>query len=90
MSGISIIDLDHRHYHMRCLDFYNDRPERDGVLLIGILIGVILTVPFTMGIMMFCARRKNSLSYYHRIFSHKSLYPHDYQLRYYLNYILEI
>lgn len=82
MSGISIRDLDHRHYHMRCLDFYNNRPERDGILLIGILIGVILTVPFTMGIMMCCAKRKSSLSYYHRIFNqNKAPYAHDYQLR---------
>ncbi|XP_025204556.1 leucine-rich repeat-containing protein 70-like [Melanaphis sacchari] len=82
MSGISILDLDHRHYHMRCLDFYNNRPERDGILLIGILIGVILTVPFTMGIMICCAKRKNSLSYYHRIFNqNKSPYVQDYQLR---------
>lgn len=82
MSGISILDLDHRHYHMRCLDFYNNRPERDGILLIGILIGVILTIPFTMGIMMCCAKRKNSLSYYHRIFNqNKTPYAYDYQLR---------
>ncbi|VVC27839.1 Hypothetical protein CINCED_3A010861 [Cinara cedri] len=81
MSGISIFDLDHRNYHMRCLDFYNNRPERDGILLIGILIGVILAIPFTMGTLMCCAKRKKSLSYYHRIFNNKNSYPHDYQLR---------
>lgn len=81
MSGISILDLDHRNYHMRCLDFYNNRPEKDGVLLLGILIGVILAIPFTMGMLICCAKRKNSLAYYHRIFNNKSSYPHDYQLR---------
>lgn len=82
MRGMSFIDLDRRHYHMRCLDFYNNRPERDGILLVGILIGVILSVPFTMGIMMCWAKKKNSLSYYHRIFNYNnSKYPHDHQLR---------
>lgn len=81
MSGISILDLDHRNYHMRCLDFYNNRPEKDGVLLLGILIGVILTIPLTMGTLICCAKRKHSLSYYQQIFNNKYSYPHDYQLR---------
>lgn len=84
MSGISILDLDHRRYHMRCLDYYNNRPERDGILLIGILIGVILAVPFTMGIMICYAKKKSSFSYYHRILNNykaASTRLHDYQLR---------
>ncbi|XP_050440621.1 leucine-rich repeat neuronal protein 2-like [Adelges cooleyi] len=81
MRGVSILDLDHRHYHLRCLDFYNHRPERDGVLLVGILIGVILSVPFTMAFMMYCARKKNSLSYYHRMLNFKGPLPHEFQLR---------
>jgi len=68
---------------MRCLDYYNNRPERDGILLIGILIGVILAIPITMGIMMCYSKRKSSLSYYHRIFNNAKTgtHPFDYQLR---------
>ncbi|XP_025423011.1 leucine-rich repeats and immunoglobulin-like domains protein 1 isoform X2 [Sipha flava] len=82
MNGKSILDLHHLHYEMRCLDYYNHHPETDGVLLVGILIGVLLAVPFTMGCMMYCAKRKNSLSYYHRIFNqYKAPYSHEFQLR---------
>lgn len=82
MSGKSILDLHSIQYNMRCLDYYNNRPERDGILLVGILIGVILAVPFTMGCMMYCAKRKKLVSYYHRVFNqYKAPYSHDFQLR---------
>ncbi|XP_050520168.1 leucine-rich repeat neuronal protein 2-like [Daktulosphaira vitifoliae] len=81
MRGISIIELDHRRYHMRCLDSYNNRPEKDGVLLVGILIGVMLSVPFTMSIMIYCAKNEKSLTHYQRMSNFKSSLHRDFHLR---------
>lgn len=39
MRGKSLIHLEDIHRHMRCVDKYGDRPERDAAILIGTLIG---------------------------------------------------
>ncbi|KAH0945251.1 hypothetical protein HN011_008533 [Eciton burchellii] len=31
--------------HLRCLDIYNARPEKDAAILVGILIGLLLAIP---------------------------------------------
>jgi hypothetical protein len=35
---------------MRCLDVYGNQPERDGAILVGMLIGVLLAVPLTVAL----------------------------------------
>ncbi|XP_075215736.1 CD180 antigen-like isoform X2 [Lycorma delicatula] len=57
MKGISMEDLEVRQYHMRCLDFYGNRPERDGALLIGVIIGLFLAIPFSMAAIILYKRR---------------------------------
>lgn len=69
MRGQSIVELDHRSYHMRCLDIYGHHPENDATLLIGILIGVILAIPLTF--LVFLSYRKHlhtTAAQYHRAF----------------------
>lgn len=39
MEGRNLIDLAEGNIEMRCLDLYGNRPERDGNILIGILVG---------------------------------------------------
>lgn len=39
MRGETLITIEEKHSEMRCLDKYGNRPERDGALLIGILVG---------------------------------------------------
>lgn len=45
MKDLPLADLADHHSHMRCLDLYNNRPERDGKVLIGILIGLLIGIP---------------------------------------------
>ncbi|CAH0404488.1 unnamed protein product [Chilo suppressalis] len=50
-----------RHVHdikrtMRCVDKYGHRPERDGAMLMGTLIGVLLAVPIMMGVILLWKR----------------------------------
>lgn len=42
--------------HLRCLDLYNARPERDATILVAILIGVLLAIPVTLLIFVFWRR----------------------------------
>lgn len=42
-AGKNLISLTHRH--LRCLDMYGARPERDATILIGVLIGLLLALP---------------------------------------------
>lgn len=39
MRGYSFKELHEYHRKMRCLDKYGNRPERDGSILLGTLIG---------------------------------------------------
>lgn len=49
--GKNLTSLSNRH--LRCLDLYNSRPERDATVLVGVLIGVLLSVPATLLIFVF-------------------------------------
>jgi len=42
--------------HLRCLDTYNARPEKDAAILVGILIGLLLAIP--VGLMFFIFWRR--------------------------------
>jgi hypothetical protein len=48
MRGKNMHDLEVRDYHMRCLDAAGNHPERDGNLLIGMLVGVVVAIPVTV------------------------------------------
>lgn len=39
MRGKNLTDLSHKNVKMRCVDRYGYRPERDGSVLVGVLIG---------------------------------------------------
>lgn len=39
MIGIEMLTLTEKHSKLRCSDKYNHRPESDGTILIGILVG---------------------------------------------------
>ncbi|CAB3257480.1 unnamed protein product [Arctia plantaginis] len=46
-----------KHLHdtrrtMRCVDKYGNRPERDGAILLGLLIGVLLAVPLMLALVL--------------------------------------
>ncbi|KAI5640071.1 leucine rich repeat domain-containing protein [Phthorimaea operculella] len=44
------------HRKMRCVDKYGNRPERDGAILMGTLIGVLLSVPIMLSLMLLWRR----------------------------------
>ncbi|KAJ0182873.1 hypothetical protein K1T71_000849 [Dendrolimus kikuchii] len=52
MQGYTMKHLHDSHRSMRCLDKYGHRPERDGAILLGTLIGVLLAVPIMLGLML--------------------------------------
>ncbi|GLH03033.1 Protein artichoke [Gryllus bimaculatus] len=56
MAGQSIFELHLRHYHLRCLDADGAHPERDGLILVGVLVGVLMAVPATLALVL-CWRR---------------------------------
>ncbi|XP_054277969.1 leucine-rich repeat neuronal protein 2-like [Macrosteles quadrilineatus] len=69
MMGQSLAQLDHRAYHMRCLDLYDHHPERDGSFLVGTLIGVIFAVPLTILVYVTYSRHlRTTAARYHRAF----------------------
>lgn len=43
-------------WHLRCLDLYNARPERDAAILVGILIGMLIVIPFAAMFFLFWRR----------------------------------
>ncbi|XP_046617558.1 leucine-rich repeat neuronal protein 1-like [Neodiprion virginianus] len=53
-EGKNLTSLSTRH--LRCVDLYNARPERDATVLVGILIGVLLAVPVTLAVFVFWRR----------------------------------
>ncbi|EFA05244.1 leucine-rich repeat neuronal protein 1 [Tribolium castaneum] len=48
MASLTFYDVYQKQTTMRCLDLYGHRPERDGVLLVGILAGVLITIPLVL------------------------------------------
>uniref|UniRef100_A0A182JY92 LRRCT domain-containing protein n=1 Tax=Anopheles christyi TaxID=43041 RepID=A0A182JY92_9DIPT len=50
MAGLSMVDLEHKHTHMRCPDEAGNNPSNDGTLLMGLLIGVLLAIPLTSAV----------------------------------------
>ncbi|XP_014489321.1 PREDICTED: leucine-rich repeat neuronal protein 2-like [Dinoponera quadriceps] len=36
------------NWHLRCLDLYNARPERDAAILVGMMIGLLIAIPVAM------------------------------------------
>lgn len=61
MKGISIANLYHRKYEMRCLDYYNHKPEKDGKLLIDLCILTITLTPFFMFAILYYKRYRKSV-----------------------------
>ncbi|XP_015588919.1 leucine-rich repeat neuronal protein 1 [Cephus cinctus] len=53
-EGKNLSSLANRH--LRCLDLYEARPERDAAVLVGLLIGVLLAIPVTLTLFVFWQR----------------------------------
>ncbi|XP_057654464.1 chondroadherin-like [Diorhabda carinulata] len=45
MKSLTFYDIYMKKSHMRCLDIYGHRPERDGILLVGLLTGLLIAIP---------------------------------------------
>ncbi|XP_049883850.1 leucine-rich repeat neuronal protein 3-like [Pectinophora gossypiella] len=56
MRGYTMKHLHDIHRTMRCVDKYGHRPERDGAILMGTLIGVLLSVPIMLSLMLLWRR----------------------------------
>ncbi|XP_026739753.1 leucine-rich repeat and immunoglobulin-like domain-containing nogo receptor-interacting protein 3 isoform X2 [Trichoplusia ni] len=56
MRGYTMKHLHEIHRTMRCVDKYGNRPEKDGAILLGTLIGVLLAVPIMLGLMLLWRR----------------------------------
>ncbi|XP_055309698.1 leucine-rich repeat neuronal protein 2-like [Sitodiplosis mosellana] len=48
MKGRSFTDMSLKHVGMRCEDYYGRHPERDGPILVGVFIGLMVGIPVTM------------------------------------------
>lgn len=57
MEGLTFYDEYVANKSMRCLDYYDNRPERDGTVLIVVLIGLLLGIPLVLFII-FAYQRK--------------------------------
>ncbi|KAL4711237.1 hypothetical protein ACJJTC_019078 [Scirpophaga incertulas] len=56
MRGYTMKHLNDIHRTMRCVDKYGHRPERDGAILLGTLIGVLLALPIMLGLVLLWRR----------------------------------
>ncbi|CAH0713006.1 unnamed protein product, partial [Brenthis ino] len=56
MKGYTMKHLNDIHRTMRCLDKYGNHPERDGAMLLGTLIGVLLAVPIVFVVLLLWRR----------------------------------
>nr|XP_026483458.1 leucine-rich repeat neuronal protein 3-like [Vanessa tameamea]XP_026483459.1 leucine-rich repeat neuronal protein 3-like [Vanessa tameamea] len=56
MKGYTMKHLHDIHRTMRCVDKYGNRPERDGAILLGTLIGVLLAVPIMLSLLLLWRR----------------------------------
>lgn len=45
MASLTLYEIYKKDGSMRCLDAYGNRPERDGIMLVGVLAGVLITIP---------------------------------------------
>ncbi|XP_053661212.1 leucine-rich repeat neuronal protein 3-like [Anopheles marshallii] len=80
MAGLSMVDLSHKNTHMRCADTNGNNPSNDGALLMGLLIGVLLAIPFTAAVWCVYKRgcfglfgRGNSAAYSRAFYSRTTL-----------------
>lgn len=64
MAKQSMIDLEHKNVHMRCPDGAGNNPSNDGALLMGLLIGVLIAIPFTAAI--WCVYRRGCFGLFGR------------------------
>lgn len=53
-TGKSLASLADRH--LRCLDLYDARPEKDAAILVGMLIGLLIAIPVGMALFAFWRR----------------------------------
>ncbi|XP_029169687.1 leucine-rich repeat neuronal protein 2-like [Nylanderia fulva] len=53
-AGKSLASLADRH--LRCLDLYDARPEKDAAILVGMLIGLLIAIPVGMALFAFWRR----------------------------------
>lgn len=56
MHGKTLRELSEKKTQMRCPDKYGNHPERDGSILIGLLLGICIGVPFTLALIIFYKR----------------------------------
>jgi hypothetical protein len=56
MRGQTLQSLAESESHLRCLDLFDHEPEKDGAILIGVLIGVLLAVPVTIALVLMWRR----------------------------------
>ncbi|XP_063218736.1 uncharacterized protein LOC134528998 [Bacillus rossius redtenbacheri] len=85
MKGRRAADLEARRYNMRCLDVDGAHPERDGVLLIGVLVGALVAAPATLAAVFLWRKAQQLLqgrraqaysrAYYTRATSHDDIAP---------------
>lgn len=68
MKGQTLLDLEQRNYHMRCLDKYGHQPEKDALLLVGVLIGLLLAIPISLVVFTIYRRRLRTPAHYSRAF----------------------
>ncbi|XP_039276507.1 leucine-rich repeat-containing protein 4B isoform X2 [Nilaparvata lugens] len=68
MKGVSMVDLQAKHYTMRCLDKYGNQPEKDGSFLLGLIIGLWFAVPFMVAAIIVYRRRNQTPKQFSRAF----------------------
>lgn len=68
MKGQTLLDLEQHNYHMRCLDKYGHQPEKDALLLVGVLIGLLLAIPISLVVFTIYRRRLRTPAHYSRAF----------------------
>ncbi|GAB0099529.1 Leucine-rich repeat [Sergentomyia squamirostris] len=54
MRGKKLVDLENTQ--LRCVDKYGHRPERDGVILMGMLIGLLIGIPISLMVVLIYRR----------------------------------
>lgn len=53
-AGRNLTSLE--NWHLRCLDLYDARPEKDAAILVGVLIGLLVAIPAGLAIFAFWRR----------------------------------
>ncbi|XP_071441637.1 leucine-rich repeat neuronal protein 3-like [Hetaerina americana] len=62
LLGKSMYDMQMHFPHLRCLDLYANRPENDGSMLVGVLIGSLLAIPITACLYFLWTKRNQILA----------------------------